>query len=1460
MKKLLLVVLFLSFLFSANAQTNVITLTLGTVQATPGQLVSVPVIIDGANGPNAIVLVEFYFQHGTGITKTGPGTGFGNYHPLTQESDWLGNMNYAANIISNSWINGALTDVSFPNGSVLFTISVIYNGPGTVPFTWMTSGNQTSFVENSNVDLTVEYGGSVTLNFINGGIQPAAPTLAAPTLSLPANNATNVSINPTLEWNSVTGATGYVVQVSTSSTFATTVVNQAVTGTNYAVSGLNYNTTYYWRVKATAGANESDWSTVWSFTTEQQPLTAVVLVSPANGATGVALNPTLEWQSVATATGYEVEVSTSSTFATTVFSGTTTNLTQALSGLNYNTTYYWRVRALRGTEQGPWSAVWSFTTEQQPLTAVVLVSPANGATGVAINPTLQWQSVATATGYEVQVSTSNTFATTVFSGTTANLYQALSGLNYNTTYYWRVRALRGTEQGPWSAVWSFTTTQQTTVNVPTQASFITFSNVTTSSMKVTWLNGNGVGRLLLVAEENLNAAQWNAILSALNTNVSSYASVNGSWANKVAVSALGKTAYVIGRTTGTARSVDVTGLASGTTYYFHVAEYNGSNPAVYNVNQASLNPRSRATLLGVQTPTAIAATNVTTNSFFANWTLASSQYDYFEAEVNGQLYDVGAFPTANGFTFGFDADPNTTYTYKVRTVYSNNTSAWSNTRTVTTYPLDVVTGPTTGCQYISNVFTVNLNNVTIVWEAEDASEEYDWANSLTASWDLPGTYDVTAYITDAFGNTGYHTVTITINPAPQVSCPTSFEVCLDAPIINLHQLQGLSPAGGVFIGDGVDDNGNFYPMDAGAGTHTIAYVYQNPVTGCDNFCEFEITVNPLPFVTAPNDIEVCADAPSFNLTGGLPAGGSYYWNGQTITSFNPSNMNPGVYEIEYRYTDQNGCTNSDYFTITVNALPEITVENIEVCLTATPFALNVASPVGGVYSGNGVLNGVFYPQTAGLGAHTITYTYTDANGCTNSATFTITVFQTPVVTVPNNMIVCVDANPFTLTGATPAGGYYTINGNVVTTFNPALYGVGVHTVTYTYEVPGCVVSASFTIEVKPLPQITVPSYNPVCVLAPAFALAGATPAGGTYSGLGVSNNMFNPSVAGVGTHTITYTYTDNFGCTNSATFTIVVTPATVIITHPQNISVLTGQTATFEVVAQYATSYQWQVSVGNGPWTDITGANSPTLVLNNVTLSMNNNRYRVIVSGCGTVTSDFATLTVTQPLVIPTVQASNIIWLNWGRTNINLAWTNGNGNGRIVAAVQGASFPAWTPTQGTFYTANSDFATAPVVPGSPNVKIVYSGNGNSVNVTGLTRNTDYAFHVFEYNVQGTGILYNLSSALNNPRSRKTSLKEGEFTEETRYLDAPFALGSVSPNPASENITFTIDVFNAASFRLELVNTLGEVVYATNLNLTEGSWPMNIQTASAAGRLADGTYMLRLVSNGYVQTQKVVVIK
>lgn len=66
-----------------------------------------------------------------------------------------------------------------------------------------------------------------------------------------------------------------------------------------------------------------------------------------------------------------------------------------------------------------------------------------------------------------------------------------------------------------------------------------------------------------------------------------------------------------------------------------------------------------------------------------------------------------------------------------------------------------------------------------------------------------------------------------------------------------------------------------------------------------------------------------------------------------------------------------------------------------------------------------------------------------------------------------------------------------------------------------------------------LPSVTLSSFSTVCDNDPSFALTGGTPAGGTYSGTGVSGGDFDPSTAGSGTHTITYTYTDGNGCSSS---------------------------------------------------------------------------------------------------------------------------------------------------------------------------------------------------------------------------------------------------------------------------------------------------------------------------------------
>ena len=97
-------------------------------------------------------------------------------------------------------------------------------------------------------------------------ITPPAP--AAPTLATPANAATGTAIAPTLTWGTVASAVTYRVQVSTISTFATTVADDSTlaVGTK-AITGLANSTTYYWRANAKNAGGSGVWSSIFSFTT-----------------------------------------------------------------------------------------------------------------------------------------------------------------------------------------------------------------------------------------------------------------------------------------------------------------------------------------------------------------------------------------------------------------------------------------------------------------------------------------------------------------------------------------------------------------------------------------------------------------------------------------------------------------------------------------------------------------------------------------------------------------------------------------------------------------------------------------------------------------------------------------------------------------------------------------------------------------------------------------------------------------------------------------------------------------------------------------------------------------------------------------------------------------------------------------------------------------------------------------
>jgi hypothetical protein len=93
-----------------------------------------------------------------------------------------------------------------------------------------------------------------------------------------------------------------------------------------------------------------------------------------------------------------------------------------------------------------------------PCPSPVLVSPANGSTGLTISPTLIWNTVDCATQYEVEVSTISDFSSTITDAFTTNAFYPLSDLDLSTTYYWRVKSLSTGNYSPWSSTWNFRTT------------------------------------------------------------------------------------------------------------------------------------------------------------------------------------------------------------------------------------------------------------------------------------------------------------------------------------------------------------------------------------------------------------------------------------------------------------------------------------------------------------------------------------------------------------------------------------------------------------------------------------------------------------------------------------------------------------------------------------------------------------------------------------------------------------------------------------------------------------------------------------------------------------------------------------------------------------------------------------------------------------------------------------------
>lgn len=296
----------------------------------------------------------------------------------------------------------------------------------------------------------------------------AFSTLDAAVNVSPGNNAVGISINPTIDWQSMTGNQGYLYQLDTTPDFNSSFILEGASAVNvsqYSFSGLMNGATYYWHAAIKNNADTSGWGPTWSFNTTFTLTFAPILTSPANGATNIPVDVLeLTWEPVAGATEYQYQYATDAGFSSGLAFGITSDLTLEIGGLDNITTYYWHVRASNGTGYSPWSATWTFTTEEIEPGIPVLVSPENSAAEIPVNTLLVWNVASDADSYEYQYGTDIGF-TSFSDGTISNTQDIISGLLFNQTYFWRVRAFNGIVEGEWSEIWSFTT-QEFTLEAP----------------------------------------------------------------------------------------------------------------------------------------------------------------------------------------------------------------------------------------------------------------------------------------------------------------------------------------------------------------------------------------------------------------------------------------------------------------------------------------------------------------------------------------------------------------------------------------------------------------------------------------------------------------------------------------------------------------------------------------------------------------------------------------------------------------------------------------------------------------------------------------------------------------------------------------------------------------------------------------------------------------------------------
>jgi PKD repeat protein len=343
-----------------------------------------------------------------------------------------------------------------------------------------------------------------------------------------------------------------------------------------------------------------------------------------------------------------------------------------------------------------------------------------------------------------------------------------------------------------------------------------------------------------------------------------------------------------------------------------------------------------------------------------------------------------------------DTTISTSGNYTVTVTDGNGCSSTSNPITITvnpvTTPVITANGSLTFCDGDNVVLTSSLTAGN-TWNPNGETSQ-----SITVN--TSGSYSVTD--NTGCGGTSLST-NIVVNPNPAT------------PVITANGPTTFCDGDNVILSSSSASDNTWSPGGTTTQDTTISTSDDYTVTVTDgNGCSstsnpITITVNPAttPVITPNGPLTFC-QGDSVELSSNLSSGNVWAPGGETAPSIMVKTSG------SFTVMNSSGCGGSSAaINVTANSLPAVTLASFnDACINHPAIILTGGDPSGGTYSGPGVSSGNFVPNTAGTGTHSIAYSYTDGNGCTNSDTADIFVDEcVSVKEIQENLTISIFPNP-----------------------------------------------------------------------------------------------------------------------------------------------------------------------------------------------------------------------------------------------------------------------------------------------------------------------------------------------------------------------------------------------------------------------------------------------------------------